>query len=228
MPILKSVNQDFFKRWSPEMAYVLGFFAADGCITVSKRNTHFFSIHIKDRELLKNIQSVMGSNHKISKRIHSKDGSICYRLQIGSKEIFNDLTSLGFKPGKTLSMAVPYVPKNRLSDFVRGYFDGDGNVWMGTTHNNRKKKSLSLRTGFTSCSGDFLRSLKDSLHSWGIFGRLYCRKGYFRLYYSTRSSIKLFSLMYESGYRSYIHLERKRRVFEKFIENRNAPVDQFG
>ena len=28
MPISKTLNQDFFKTWSPEMAYVLGFFAA--------------------------------------------------------------------------------------------------------------------------------------------------------------------------------------------------------
>ena len=30
------INQDFFKTWSPEMAYVLGFAVADGCII--KRN----------------------------------------------------------------------------------------------------------------------------------------------------------------------------------------------
>ncbi len=32
MPIYKTKNEAFFKKWTPEMAYVLGFFTADGTI----------------------------------------------------------------------------------------------------------------------------------------------------------------------------------------------------
>jgi hypothetical protein len=41
MPIHKKVNQDFFKKWSPEMAYILGFFTADGSMAKNKRGAHF-------------------------------------------------------------------------------------------------------------------------------------------------------------------------------------------
>lgn len=44
MPVYKRVNKDFFKKWSNEMAYVLGFFAADGNMIVNKRGGQFWSI----------------------------------------------------------------------------------------------------------------------------------------------------------------------------------------
>jgi len=39
-----NINEDFFENWSNEMAYVLGFIAADGCINVSV--VHRLSIHL--------------------------------------------------------------------------------------------------------------------------------------------------------------------------------------
>jgi len=39
MPIYKEINISFFKKWDPEMAYILGFIFADGNIIYTKRNT---------------------------------------------------------------------------------------------------------------------------------------------------------------------------------------------
>jgi len=41
MPIYKTKNENFFKKWTPEMAYVLGFFAADGSMVKNKRGACF-------------------------------------------------------------------------------------------------------------------------------------------------------------------------------------------
>jgi len=38
VPIHRNVNKDFFKKWTPEMAYVLWLLDADGYIT-KKGNT---------------------------------------------------------------------------------------------------------------------------------------------------------------------------------------------
>ena len=56
MPIYKKVNKNFFKKWSSEMAYVLGFFMADGSIDVNPRGSQYFSIQICDKELLEEIR----------------------------------------------------------------------------------------------------------------------------------------------------------------------------
>ena len=68
MPIQRNVNQDFFKKWSPNMAYVLGFFAADGNMIINKRGAHFIEFQINDLELLKNIRRALNSDHKITSR----------------------------------------------------------------------------------------------------------------------------------------------------------------
>ncbi len=150
MSTAKKVNKDFFKKWTESSAYVIGFFAADGYITVNKRGGEFWSIHINDKELLESIKKAIESEHTIG--VRSKKGSTIksYRLQIGSIEMCNDLRKLGFFERKTKSLVVPHVPSKYLSHFARGYFDGDGHVWMGQVHKGRNTKSLAIQTVFTS------------------------------------------------------------------------------
>lgn len=93
------------------MAYILGFFAADGYMTLNKRGAHFWNIHINDKKLLMEIKKTIGSEHKISLRVKKrKEDKISYRLQIGSKEMYNDLYDLGMRQNKTKSLAVPNIP----------------------------------------------------------------------------------------------------------------------
>ena len=74
MPILKTKNENFFKKWSPEIAYVLGFFAADGNMTKNKRGAHFIEFQITDQDLLIKIKKLLGSNHKIGIRKKLSNG----------------------------------------------------------------------------------------------------------------------------------------------------------
>lgn len=72
MSIFVDVNKNFFKIWSPEMAYILGFFTADGCLTVNPRGSHYIEFVCNDKDVLEKIRDVMGSKHKISRRIWEK------------------------------------------------------------------------------------------------------------------------------------------------------------
>ena len=210
------------------MAYVLGFFAADGYITVNRRGGQFWSIQITDKKLLESIKKAVGSEHKITIGIRSGNASTSYRLQIGSIEMCADLRRLGMQERKTKSLVVPSVPSEYFSDFVRGYFDGDGNVWMGLIHKQRKTSHLTLTTMFTSCSLEFLTQLRDRLHTRGLCGGCIYRskKNYSRLQFSAGDSLKLYDYMYNNkGYmKNRLFLERKRRVFEKYNTVKNAAV----
>jgi hypothetical protein len=222
VPIPKLVNKNFFKIWTPEMAYVLGFFAADGYITNSRRGGWFWCIQIADKALLEQIRKVIGSEHKIGSRVHKKYGTLAYRLQIGSVEMCNDLIKLGFGPNKTKSMAIPAVPDEFLPDFVRGYFDGDGNVWSGLVHKDRKTPTVVISTTFTSCSKEFLECLRKRLEDWGIGpGSLRQNKrNYCRLVYSVHSSLKLYAFMYNHVVPEDLFLKRKEKVFKSYIKLR--------
>ena len=102
--------------------------------------------------------------------------------------------------------------------FVRGYFDGDGNVWTGDVHKERKTKLLVLRVVFTSCSKNFLDLLRLKLAEFNILQGV-LRKGsgnYYRLQYSIRNSLKLYDFMYNDYDTSNLFLRRKKDVFEKY------------
>jgi hypothetical protein len=225
VPIYKKVNKNFFKKWNRQMAYVLGFFAADGYITLNKRGANFWCIDITDKDLLYNIRDIIESEHKISERIGTENNKNQYRLQIGSKEMCNDLRKLGFQENKTKSLSTPNVPQKYFSDFVRGYFDGDGNVWIGFLNKKRKTPTKVITTVFTSCSYDFLKVLKDRLEIFGITKGVIREMlgNYFHLTYSILNSLKLYNFMYNRGLLDTkgLFLERKKRVFDKYIKLRS-------
>ena len=219
MPIFKTKNENFFKKWSSEMAYVLGFFCADGSMTQNKRGACFIEFQITDEDLLEKIKTVLGSNHKITARKRDPKFKTSYRLQIGSKAIFNDLINLGIVPQKSKILKFPKIPKKYLSDFVRGYFDGDGNVVV-SQYNRKNRKSHKGRTmfaGFTSGSKNFLVGLQKCLQKHAFLGKgslYFASKGH-RLYYSVNDTKKLYSFMYRK-LKSDLFLIRKKRIFELY------------
>jgi hypothetical protein len=107
MPVYKKVNRDFFKKWSGDMAYILGFICADGNLTRNKNGSKFLAIYTKDIQILKFIKGAINSEHKISRR---KDN--CCRIQIGSSIIFDDLISRSVYENKTKRLTLPKIPQN--------------------------------------------------------------------------------------------------------------------
>mgnify|MGYP001795332478 FL=1 len=120
------------------------------------------------------------------------------------------------------SLSIPNIPNNCFNDFVRGYFDGDGNVWTGYVHKERETKLLAIQTVFTSCSEKFLNSLKFKLDAFDINKGVLSkgRGNYYRLTYSINNSLKLYDFMYNSLGTSRLFLKRKKGVFEKYIKMR--------
>lgn len=120
------VNQQFFSTWSPNMAYILGFWFADGWIT--QPNTDALVCFVsKDREHLELIRDAMQSEHTIYPH-----GAGCFRLYIGSKQLWHDLYQLGGRPAKSLIARMPFVPQELIHHFVRGFVDGDGCLYWDT------------------------------------------------------------------------------------------------
>jgi hypothetical protein len=219
MPIPKTYNKDFFKTWTSDMAYILGFMYADGNIVETKRGNHYIAIYTADRELLVAMAKSMQSKHKVAQR-NSSTGCV-YRIQIGSKEWFADLGTLGLFPNKTKRMQLPCIPPEYFGDFVRGYFDGDGNVWSGIINKYRKTPTKVLQAVFTSGAHGFLVDLRDVLKQKGLQGGgMYSPKNenFTRLIFSSIDALKLYEIMYNARHKLY--LKRKKVVFEQFMKLR--------
>lgn len=156
--ILKKVNQDFFKKWTHNVAYILGFFVADGCITVSKdrkNRPYTFNITSVDLEHLYLLRGVMGSNYKISKKQTDKNG---HQIQIRNQILCNDLINFGIRPRKTHNLGVINVPDEYSSDFARGFFDGDGTVYIYNVNNTPQ-----IKVGFVCVSLNFIKDFNSKL-----------------------------------------------------------------
>lgn len=199
------------------MAYVVGFLCADGNIVKTKRGNHYVALYSADRSLLVSIKKALRSDHVVSMRA-ATSGNV-FRIQVGSRGWFEDLAAIGLNPNKALRMRLPSVPKECFGDFVRGYFDGDGNVWVGLVHKDRKTALKTIQVSFTSASIEFLRELHTALKEQGVQkGGLYIphHAHFGRLTFSVHDTLKIYRIMYNTPHKLF--LKRKKIVFEQFVE----------
>ncbi|HCR52600.1 TPA: hypothetical protein DIV48_03090 [Candidatus Kaiserbacteria bacterium] len=226
MPIRRELDQDFFKKWSPQMAYVLGFFAADDSMLKNRRGSHYIEFTVTDKSVLEQIREAIGSTNRIAERKRISKQKAVYRLQIGSKEWFKDLSCLGFMQNKSKRLALPVIPAKYFGDFVRGYFDGDGCVYFNRLkYADRKNPRWILMTLFTSGCQLFLNSLWTELKIRGIHGGSLKRKTRgFELCFSHKDSVALYRVMYHTGKAPELWLPRKRRKIEEAIRQLNLAV----
>lgn len=120
----------FFREWSPEMAYVLGYWWADGCMRV-KRGTGACELELASVELdhLHRLGATIGGRYQVRRVVQGQD---TFAITFCSKQMYHDLLALGGTPHKSRTLTMPAVPDEHLPHFVRGFVDGDGTLtWNG-------------------------------------------------------------------------------------------------
>lgn len=200
-------NHNYFKTWSPEMAYILGFITADGCVSIGDR-TKYLRIAIQERDIsvLQFIRYCMKSNHIIKpfEKI-TKTGKLLnhVKIVISSNKLCDDLISLGVIPRKTGFEVIPKnLPLEFYGDWLRGLFDGDG------CFNNKSGYSIA------SASEKFLNNIKNNILN-GI-GNVVKSTTCFQYQNNKISDIyTIYNLMY-NNYK--FCLERKRIRLDKFLD----------
>ncbi|MBI2042067.1 MAG: hypothetical protein HYT20_03585 [Candidatus Nealsonbacteria bacterium] len=209
---IHSLDEKFLDKWSPKMAYILGFWFADGYMRHEKSYRIMFSSG--EREPLLKIRECLNSNHPIYRR-NDRD----FQLIVFSKRLYYKLIELGGKRAKSKTIEFPFVPSKYTADFVRGYFDGDGSVFYTTyMHTKIKRLRTELRSNFTSGSPTFLDGLQDILaNTLGFIKKKICSYNdgsSYKLGYGTYDTMKLLKFMYYPNFP--IGLERKA-LFTKNI-----------
>lgn len=191
-----SLNENYFKTWSNNMAYILGFFCADGFISGKFQQIGFGQ---KDKDILEQIKIELNSNQPL--HLNNKTG--VYMLNCNSTIIKQDLMDIyGFTQNKSYDLEFPDVPEEYLSHFIRGYFDGDGNI-------NYKKYCVS----FVGGSLPFMKTFKEKLELLGYLPYIKSKGKHHRLFITGRNSIKRFS---EWIYKDKeLYLKRKYEIFQQ-------------
>ncbi len=200
------------------MAYVLGYFCADGCMFKNSGGSKYIAFSSIDRGLLEKIKGTLRSVHKISPKRQSRPNcKPTFLLQIGSQEVYGDLLKLGVFPNKESRLRLPLIPKDYFRHFMCGYFDGDGCITSGYyARKDRKSKSFRMSIKFASSSQSFLADIKDKLvQCAGLKGGfITAGDGCKYLVYSKYDSNKIFKYLYHK-INSDIYLERKYTAFLK-------------
>lgn len=198
------INQDYFKIWSSNMAYMLGFWFADGCIYGGK----MFDItaHANDKYIIKKFAEELEYEGPIMDYVDRQAA----RLNFSCVVIYNDLISLGGSERKSLTVNFPTcIPIEYLSDFIRGYFDGDGCVYA--------IKNGRLNTSFCSGSKSFLDGLWNTLKEQvGVKGGYYNPQNK-TISFGKQDSLKIGQFMYKNN--PELFLNRKKNKFLYFLEN---------
>lgn len=165
------VNEAAFSKWSPNMAYVLGYIFADGCITrIKRKHTYawYFQINSIDKQIIQDISDWLEWEGKLSTYHRKKNqgyysDSTIYRISIGSNKIVSDLRKHGVTRNKSLSLQPPNnIPDTMLPHFIRGFWDGDGTFTY--TSGGNSAKYLTSATGCGSKEFTHWLALSISTH----------------------------------------------------------------
>jgi len=156
-PRIYKINIDFFQKIdTQEKAYFLGILYADGNIFLGKYQ-HIIQIGLQegDKELLEILSKLIYNKVVLiyvppSPRISKTPSKAMYKLSFSGKKIAADLLDKGLVPAKSLILRFPnfnQVPEYLISHFIRGYFDGDGSIWI----RKNKQHGCSITSSIFFC-----------------------------------------------------------------------------
>lgn len=204
------------------MAYVLGFWFADGHMRHERSYRIGFSS--LDGTHLESIKQALKSSSPLFHSRRFGEYERAYTFLIHSKSLFHDLLALGGIPSKSTTIKFPFIPIQFLVDFVRGYFDGDGSVhYISYRASKNNKIYTNLRSNFTSGSADFLEKLRSILNEQlSLSLRKVCQYGphQFKLGYDQKDTVTLLKFMYYPE--CNLFLDRKYEIYKKYLASKTT------
>ena len=221
------VQHNYFKNWSNDMAYIMGFIWADGCL-VGNKNELKINLQVGDIDLLYDIKNKLNFEGRVYKRDVKLKNKIHHysSLSINSLIMLNDLRNLGLTERKSYTIEWPTeLPEEYRIDFIRGYFDGNGSVGSQYPTNSRgtRTKSIQIRVRICSGSEKMIEKIRDVLHEYGLkkvtITNQLPRGVVYEISYSTFDSLKFYNMVYKNEDQLFLH--RKKVRFEEIIDIRN-------
>src|SRR5260221_10322422 len=203
------VNEKFFDKWTPQMAYLLGFTYADGNIY---KTSLAWDLQTRDKELLIKFKKALECDYPIADRKKS------VRLRISNQILITGAIKRGLLPKKNLRDELPNMPDKFFRHFVRGYLEGDG--WV-VVRKNRNEGDI----GFVSGNKEFIEFLCRTINNKFLMqGRVRKKTKMtpkkflsttFLLEYYSSNAFKIATWTYKDIRENDLFLERK---YKKYLE----------
>lgn len=212
----------FFETWSQELAYILGFVAADGYL--DRKGLHIgLQKGESEKLLLERFREILKSDTEIKERITKiRDKSYeQYHLDIWSKNITKEFAKYNIFSSKTFCLGrFDFIPQEYEISFIRGFFDGDGCVYRAKPKKeiNKNRTVPGIIVTFGCADKTTLEYLVEILNKYGLIKvnihekDLNSGNKFYNISYSTINSLKFFNIIYKDA---SLFLQRK---YDKFIE----------
>lgn len=222
MKRIYNVNDNYFKQIdSEEKAYWLGFLMADGCIQErSGQDRIQLVLAIKDKNhLVKYINSLEFEGKILDNQIKSGTfkGFWTSKVFITSQQLVNDLSKYGCVPRKSLILKFPKIDVNLIRHFIRGYFDGDGSVFISNEKHWRNGNIFPVIHYRFSGTKEFLIEIDKQININGRITQAKGNKCYVLAYKRNKKLIPFYNYLYKDA---TIFLERKKAIFDLHIKER--------
>jgi hypothetical protein len=199
------VNDDFFKKIDRQSSYILGLWAADGHV---RRNQFSLTQNKKDIYIMEQILKVMESNNPLNNHYSNN-----IYFNIYSNEIVSDLKKIfGNFNNKTFDLNFPKIEDKYLSDFIRGFFDGDGCI---TYQKNEKCYTSSIISVSEKFINKLFKILKSEIKDFN--GKLKLNNGYYLIVMGVNDTRRFGKYIYKdlTNDNNTLYLKRKKEKFEK-------------
>lgn len=212
-----NLNWKFESIKNETEAYIMGLIMSDGWVTSNRQIG--IRLNIKDKNVLYKIASYFSENINLK-----KSGNFCL-FKISSCEAFYNFKKYGITTNKTYdNLRIPEMNEELIRHFIRGYFDGDGTIYIDRNF---------LIYNICSINEEFLIQIQNVLSNNGIYSSInkevrkgkkmfvvdhYCQdcKNMYRLFIRRKSElIKFHEFMYD---KSTIFMERKYNKYRDNIE----------
>lgn len=194
-----------------EKAYWLGFFYADA---YNKEKTGQIIIELQemDQNHLVKCANFFGKPRPPFKQLKNKGKYVAYRLELNSRYLSTSLIKKGRHGAKSFNITFPeWIDNHLIQHFIRGYFDGDGSIYI---HQDQ------LNIEFASTQ-EMCISINNILSNLNIRGQIYHPERYknntYKLCFGGSRQVKRFcEWLYKDA---NIYLDRKHNIYKLYCEN---------
>ena len=197
----------FNKIDTEEKAYWLGFLYADGCV---HSNNYEISVNITDKEHIEKFKAAIKAfNHNITE-IQDKrfqNAKTLYQFSIRDKQLHQDLIKWGCIPQKSLLInKIPNIPRDYVSHFLRGQFDGDGSLHYLRGTNNYRISFVGTK--------DFLNDIQKELQTNVSLQSNIAGKAYVLQIAGRRQIERILNYLYNNSKEN----NRLNRKYQKYLD----------
>jgi intein-encoded DNA endonuclease-like protein len=212
----RKFNDHFFDEInSEEKAYWLGFLYADGCIQNRQTGQKLVSLAVKDKEVIdKFIQSIEGD-------FETKTYTDVHVVHLTSSIMFDALVKHGCIPRKSLVLKFPELNQSLIHHFIRGYFDGDGTVFICNPKNYNRTSTIYRSIGVGICgTQEFLEGVSRLA---SVNQPKKDKRKEKNIWYLSFSGSKKVAHFYDYIYKdATLYLTRKKEKFEQYFKERGS------